>query len=358
MKNLIPRTSRLVGPTATLVRYVLAAACLFGAAHVAYAQTDSAPPFPPPGKLVDVGGWRLHINCLGSASPTTPTVILESGLGDFSVEWGLVQPGVASFARVCTYDRAGDGWSDVGPYPRTFHQIVYELHTLLEKAGERPPYVLAGHSYGGWLVRLFQSTYPADVSGVVLVDAGAQDPWRLTSNGTLVRSSSLAKGTAIPSVKTSGPLRDSDIPPGAMSQILQGTQRAALTANEPPRDKLPAAAKAMRTWALGRWQHVVAANNPFEADELLAMQRSNAGKEYPLGDLPLIVLTRGLADDTGPDAKAFETEHRQDHLEVSRLSRAGRLIVAQRSGHHIQIEQPDLVVEAIRDVVLPTTKRK
>jgi len=341
-----------------LVGYAVAALGLCGMAQRAYAQTDSGPPFPPSGKLVDIGGWRLHIHCLGSASPTTPTVILESGLGDFSVEWSLVQPGVATFARVCTYDRAGDGWSDVGPYPRTFHQIVYELHTLLEKAGERPPYVLAGHSYGGWLVRLFQSTYPEAVSGLVLVDAGALDPWRMTANGTLVRSSSLAKGTAVPAVKTSGPLRESDIPPGAMSQILQGTQRAAQTANEPPRDKLPAAAKAMRTWALGRWQHVVAANNPFEADELLAMQRANAGKPYPLGDLPLIVLTRGLADDTGPDGKAFEAEHRQDHLDVSRLSRAGRLVVAERSGHHIQIEQPELVIQAIHDIVLPTTGRK
>jgi hypothetical protein len=159
-------------------------------------------------------------------------------------------------------------------------------------------------------------------------------------------------------VKTSGPLHESDIPSGAMSQILQGTQRAAQTANEPPRDKLPTVAKAMRTWALGRWQHVVAGNNPFEADELLAMQRANAGKSYPLGDLPLVVLTRGLAEDTGPDGKAFEAEHRQDHLEVSRLSRAGRLVVAERSGHHIQIDQPDLVVEAIRGVVSSTSGRK
>ena len=348
------RLTRVVARTNS----ILLAACVSGAATVVLAQTDSGPPFPPPGKLVDIGGWRLHIHCLGSASPTTPTVILESGLGDFSVEWSLVQPGVASFARVCTYDRAGDGWSDVGPYPRTFHQIVYELHTLLEKAGERSPYVLVGHSYGGWLVRLFQSAYPADVSGLVLVDAGAQDPWRMTANGTLVRSSSLAQGAAIPAVKTSGPLRESDIPPGAMSQILQGTQRAAQTANEPPRDKLPAAAKAMRTWALGRWQHVVAANNPVEADELLAMQRSNAGESYPLGDLPLIVLTRGVPDDTGPDAKAFEAEHRQDHLEVSRLSRGGRLVVAERNGHHIQIEQPELVIQAIRDVVLSTARHK
>ena len=322
-----------------------------GAATIARAQTDSAPPLPPPGKLVDIGGWRLHINCIGDVRPGAPTVILEPGIGDFSVEWSLVQPGVASFARVCTYDRGGDGWSDLGPDPRTFHQIAYELHTLLEKAGERPPFVLAGHSYGGWLVRTFQSVYPADISGMVLVDAGAQDPWRLTANGTLIRSSALAKGVPIPAVKTGGPLRESDLPPGVKEQIMQGALRSVMIANEPPRDKLPAEAKAMRTWALGRWQHAVAANNPFEADELLAMGKATAGKEYPLGDLPLVVLTRGLPEDNGPDAKAMEAEHRQDHVAVAKLSRVGRLVVAERSGHHIQIEQPDLVIQAIRDVV-------
>jgi pimeloyl-ACP methyl ester carboxylesterase len=80
------------------------------------------------------------------------------------VEWSLVQPGVAKFARVCSYDRAGDGWSEFGPHPRTLRQIVYELHTLLDKGGVKPPLVLVGHSYGGWLVRLYAATYPADVA--------------------------------------------------------------------------------------------------------------------------------------------------------------------------------------------------
>src|SRR5438105_1490520 len=103
---------------------------------LSYAQTpiDSVPPFPPPGRLVDVGGWRLHLNCTGTPDKSQPTVVLEAGIGDFSVEWSLVQPDVARFARVCSYDRAGDGWSDLGPHPRTMHQIVYELHTLLDKA--------------------------------------------------------------------------------------------------------------------------------------------------------------------------------------------------------------------------------
>ena len=118
----------------------------------AVAQEDTAPPLPPPGRLVDVGGWRLHLHCTGVQGPGQPIVILEAGVGDFSVEWSLVQPGVAGFARVCLYDRAGDGWSELGPHPRTMRQVVYELHTLLEKAGERPTFVLVGHSYGGWLV--------------------------------------------------------------------------------------------------------------------------------------------------------------------------------------------------------------
>src|SRR5688572_29584708 len=118
--------------------------------RVVSAQTDASPPFPPPGRLIDVGGWRLHLYCTGETVASQPTVILEAGLGDFSVEWSLVQPRVATFARVCSYDRAGHGWSDVGPNPRTFRQIVYELQTLLEKGDVRPPYLLVGHSYGGW----------------------------------------------------------------------------------------------------------------------------------------------------------------------------------------------------------------
>src|SRR6266571_4805793 len=184
---------------------------------VASAQSDSAP-FPPPGRLVDIGGWRLHLNCTGESSASGPTVILEAGIGDFSVEWSLVQPGIATFAHVCSYDRAGDGWSDLGPHPRTMHQIVYELHTLLDKANVKPPFVLVGHSYGGWLVRLYASTYPADVAGMVLVEAGADNPWRMLPDGKLVRSADLATARSIPAVKIANPLRVSDIPPGALSQ--------------------------------------------------------------------------------------------------------------------------------------------
>src|SRR5215207_3210379 len=118
---------------------VVVCALASGMAPARAQDSAASPPLPPPGRLVDVGGWRLHLNCTGDARPSQPTVILEAGLGDFSVEWALVQPRVATFARVCSYDRAGDGWSEIGPHPRTFRQIVYELHALLDRAGERPP---------------------------------------------------------------------------------------------------------------------------------------------------------------------------------------------------------------------------
>src|SRR5689334_6248989 len=150
----------------------------------AWGQHDGdPPPFSPPGQLIDIGGWHLHLNCTGSSRASQPTVVLESGIGDFSVEWSLVQPGVAKFARVCSYDRAGDGWSEMGPHPRTFHQIAYELHTLLDKASVKPPLILVGHSYGGGLVRQYQSIYPSEVAGIVLVEGGIDNPRRLMPNG-------------------------------------------------------------------------------------------------------------------------------------------------------------------------------
>lgn len=329
--------------------HVAIALALAPSAATAQAATDE-PPHPPPGRLVDVGGWRLHLHCTGTSRPSRPTVVLEAGLGDFSVEWSLVQPDVAAFARVCTYDRAGDGWSEMGPHPRTMRQIVFELHTLLERAGERPPFLLVGHSYGAWLVRSYQATYPSEVAGLVLVESGANDPMRMMPDGRLVRSSELATGRPIPPVKTAGPLRESDIPAAALAQMRAGLAAASATANRPPRDKLPPAARAMRTWALGRLGHVAAAVNPVEHEEVAEL-RARARIEHSLGALPLVVVTRGLPDERGPDAARLEAEHRSDQAAMAGMSRRGRQIVAARSGHHVQLDEPALVVATIRDVL-------
>lgn len=346
-----------ISRTFPLVLVWAASLLLLTQAATVLAQSESTPPpFSPPGKLVDVGGWRLHLNCTGEARASQPTVILEAGIGDFSVEWSLVQPDVAKLARVCSYDRAGAGWSDLGPRPRTMHQIVYELHTLLDKAGVKPPLVLVGHSYGGWLVRLYASTYRADVVGMVLVEAGADNPRRMLSDGKLVRSSDLATGRPIPAVNVSNPLRVSDIPPDALSQMRAAAQAFGPRANEPPRDKLPADAQRMRTWALGQVKHWSQSDNPFESEELAGLRAERAKSEYPLGDMPLIVLTRGLSEKDGPDGEAFAAEHRRDHAASAAMSRNGKLVIAAHSGHHVQLDEPEFVIKSIREVLAAVRK--
>src|SRR5258708_1109631 len=122
------------------------------------AQSTSAP--PPPATLFDIGGQRLHVDCTGRGSPT---VILESGTGDVSVIWSLVQPGVSAFTRVCSYDRGGYAWSDPGIRPRTFAQLALELHTALKRVHIDPPYILVGQSYGGLVIHGFSGVYRPEV---------------------------------------------------------------------------------------------------------------------------------------------------------------------------------------------------
>jgi len=153
------------------------AACLAVALlGVPRASAGSAAPadliFGQPAKLVDVGGFKLNIRCIGTGSPT---VIFDAGWGDWSPAWATVQPIVAGWTRTCSYDRAGGGFSDAGPFPRTSLRIVRELHTLLQRAGEKPPFVLVGHSFGAFNMRLYADYYLPDVAGIVLVDGGSEN---------------------------------------------------------------------------------------------------------------------------------------------------------------------------------------
>ena len=319
------------------------------------ASEGSPPPQPPPGKLIDLGGWKLHLNCSGTRRPQTPLVILEPGIGSFSVEWSLVQPQVAKTARVCSYDRAGDGWSEMGPHPRTFKQIVYELHTLLERAGERPPYVLVGQSYGGWLVRTYRTTYPSEIAGMVLVDAGEDDPERVMPDGSIGRASMLAKGVPIPPIKVSGPLRIDDIPPAALAAMRRGIAATVAHANDAPRNLLPADAKKMRTWALEQIGHIAAGFNPVEVEEIALLRKERLDNPQVYGEMPLIVITRGRPDSDSTLAR--EEERRSTHKAIASASRRGRWLLAERSGHHVQIEQPELVVAAIQELLPAPTNQ-
>jgi pimeloyl-ACP methyl ester carboxylesterase len=138
----------------------------------AVATRNDQQKFPAPGELVDVGGYQLHLNCIGNG---TPTIILDALGNGSSASWGLVQPEIAQSNRVCAYDRAGAGWSERGPAPRDMNQHVRELHALLAGARVGGPYVLVGHSYGGRIARVYAKTYPREVFGMVLIDPGRLD---------------------------------------------------------------------------------------------------------------------------------------------------------------------------------------
>lgn len=146
-----------------------------GAVYQMIATVMDRRALPAPGQRVDVGGYSLHLYCVGENTEGRPTVILESGLGGTSSAWGWIQPSVAKTTRVCAYDRAGMGWSDSSPAPRDAENIAAELHTLLQNAQIPGPYVLAGWSYGGMYVRQYADQYRDEVAGLVLLDSSSPE---------------------------------------------------------------------------------------------------------------------------------------------------------------------------------------
>jgi pimeloyl-ACP methyl ester carboxylesterase len=191
-----------------------------GAATLRTAFADGPPPMP--GRLYDVGDHRLHLSCTGSGGPT---VVLLGGMGETSAAWGLVQPAVAGTTRVCSYDRAGQAWSDSTPGPKDGVQVAADLHALLSRAGEPGPYVLAGHSVGGPYAMVYAAEYPDDVAGLVLLDSAS--PHQFTALPDFPGAYSLMRRTTalLPTLERlgAGPLLSSgvpaDLPPAAQAQM-------------------------------------------------------------------------------------------------------------------------------------------
>ncbi len=324
-----------------------------------FAQTSGGSPASQPlGRMVDVGGYRLHINCAGRGNPT---VVLIAGSGDFSFDWSLVQPDVSRVTRVCSYDRAGIAWSDPGPTPRTMRQDGSELHTLLKAARVKAPYVLVGHSIGGLIARVYAEQYPDEVAGMVLVDPTHEDT-TLMYQGKLVRVREGAKGVAVPPFQT---MQSSPPKPATADDIEQfefNRKMFGAPKTEPPFDKLPASTQAMRLWFRSQPSRA-AASADFWAEELQAMYVARAKTRYQLGDKPLVVLlAKQDRDSPLPGIPAGEwrrvsEEKRQQKIGLVTLTRNSKLIVAERSGHHIQLDEPLVVTGAVRLVVDAARRR-
>jgi pimeloyl-ACP methyl ester carboxylesterase len=302
----------------------------------------SAEPPEPPGKLVHLGGHRLHLHIIGQGSPT---VVVENGLGDFSFDWILIQARVARFARICTYDRAGYAWSEPGPKPRTFAQLNLELHNALTKVGERGPFILVGHSFGGPVVRNYASMYPKEVVGMILVDS-VQEDQRVVIQGKAVRLSDGAKGRKIP------------IPREKMTESDKPRLPAASGPAEPPTldplyQKLPPAQQKMRLWAqaLPQLNDAEDSQRDWSTEYFANLRREpQAGS---LGAIPLIVLTRaegGYGNDLDIPAAQLERERKETQAKLALLSTNSKQIIL-RTDHNMHLLSPDDVVSAIREVV-------
>ena len=237
-----------------------------GAIYQAVATAIDRRSYPAPGHLVDVGGYTLHLHCVGTGSPT---VILEAAAAATSAHWSWVQPDVATTTRICAYDRAGMGWSAPGPEPHDGHHIAIELHTLLTQAGIAGPYVLVGHSFGGLYVRTYAAAYPGEVAGMVLVDATHPDLWKRLPHELSTPPDKQPLGL-FPIIAGLGLTRLGLIDPFPVDTDLAPQQRAEITA-------LTASTTSMTT--------IAAELSAFPATAAQVRAASD------LGDLPVVVLT-------------------------------------------------------------------
>ena len=269
------------------------------------------------GRLVDVGGYRLHLDCRGQG---TPAVILDAGLGGSSLDWSLVQPELASTTQVCSYDRAGMGFSDLGPQPRSPRHIAEELHRLLKNGGVDGPYVFVAHSLAGKTVRMFAAAHPEDVAGLVMVDARSEILDTETDTVTFreaLRSEgttySIARRFGIARLFGAGLIDYPMVEPSLATQIVLAKTNA------------------------GAIQTMI--------DEGMARSDNDATlASATLGQTPLIAIA---AEDSMRNIPSW----REAQLAITKLSTHSRLIVAEQSDHYIQLAQPGIVLEAVKGVL-------
>jgi pimeloyl-ACP methyl ester carboxylesterase len=291
---------------------------LLGAIYESVAEAIDARNYPPSGQMVDMGGYHLHIHCTGTGSPT---VVIDAGWGDWSAKWNWVQPEVAKTTQVCTYDRAGMGYSEAGPLPRNVKQFAKELHTLLHQANIPVPYVLVGHSLGGLSMRVFAHDYAADVAGIVLIESMSPAQFSQSPTDKKPQQTLQSRGFSIPSALARIGLARLFAEPLGLKPALPLKAQKAFTA-------LSVTPRSVQAWA----------------DEGSGMQESGvqARAVKSFGSLPLIVLSRGL--DLDSDWQRMQSE-------LLQLSSNRQQLLAEKSGHNLEIDQPEAAIAAIVKMV-------
>lgn len=310
-----------------VVLVVVLVVAVVALAYEAWTERQDRRRFPPPGRLVDVGGRQLHLLVSGDEHGS-PTVILDGGMVSFSSNWAWVQPELAKVVRVVAYDRAGLGWSDPGPKPRDAGQSAKELHAALERLDIGGPFVLAGHSYGGLVVRAFAAVYPKEVAGIVLVDASHPDQWvrfgvssRVLGFGSKV-SSLVARFGVFRVFDKEYRLLADGLPPRAHAELMAFA-------------RTPRALSTVGDTALA-W------------DERTRPMVNDAGN---LGDVPLIVLSvteqPRMADKlTAMQAELPRLSTQSEHITVEGAYHEG--LLSQRDDARLVTESIRRIVEAVR----------
>ncbi|HET8807121.1 MAG TPA: alpha/beta hydrolase [Methylophaga sp.] len=265
--------------------------------------------FPPaPGERYDVGGYKIHIHCQGQGSPT---VIVDVGLGDDSTDWLPVLAGVSKNSRICVFDRPGYGWSDFGPQPRNSLRIAYELETLLAKAEIKPPYVMVGHSFGGYNIRVFTANHPDKVTGMVLVDASHEDQYERFDINLPQNYNRRSNILVLP--KSSGDESHMNKP------------------------------KVLRERAF----HAARAEISSLSQSALQVQQLPK-----MPNIPLVIVSRGKAEWFGElSQQARENTWTDMQQELYLLSSKSQHVFANESGHDIPQSQPKIIIDAINNVI-------
>ena len=296
----------------SLARNATCAALLLLTCSCSAAQSSSNP--SPPGRIINIGGRTLHLNCSGQGSPT---VVLEAGLGDSSLVWGLVQPKLATATRVCSYDRSGTAWShDAGPQHGLSH-AAEDLDSLLRISGEHPPYLLVGHSWGGWLITVYARRHLESVAGIVLVDSSV--------------------GFDPPVIEKMPESQDGGPPTGPLIMKKSSDEK------DDPFKRLPQNSYQAYLWT----ESLPRLDDVDDPDEPLATVHVATSGKFPLDSKPLVlILARkadGAIDQDTEKGKAIRSK-------ILNLSRSSTLEHAD-SGHHVQLEKPDVVVAAVRQII-------
>lgn len=319
--------------TGFLIFLVLLVGTIFGGGAIVRARVEAN--YLPSGQLADVGGYKLHIYCQGEGNPT---VVILSGSGTSSLYYWLVQSEAAKSTRVCVYDRAGYAWSEEGTGDLSPRGQVDDLKVLFSNAGIEPPYVLAGHSYGGYIARLYAHAYPDEMAGLVMIDSAHEDQW--TSYPQSIRESA--------EEMYSGPNK----PFNVFLMVLLRSLQALLPIGNPMAEYFPPDVAETLT-AVQKLHPTILYTVKAEVSE---MALGKSPRVTNLGDIPMIVITHGIPIELmgqSEEANAgFELVNQEMQTKLLSLSTNSKQIFAEQSNHdEIPVKQADLVVQAIQEVL-------